>query len=155
MGDISFGILFALKTHFDPTIFTPGGSSTISQVPASCSVVNSLANACSQSGQSRQHFASAREDGSRTSASAISVSIASSSLRSMRSPSRMAIICSDSPHPAMAILFPDYSKVRFLAICCFIGGCVSHKCLCWCQVLEPDCMVSSFSPHHVKLTTCV
>src|ERR1700678_168661 len=70
---------FALKTHFDPTIFTPSGASTTSHVPAAFNVASSSSIAFSHSGQSGRLWASFKLRGSRASALLVSATNAYSS----------------------------------------------------------------------------
>ena len=59
--------LFALKTHFKPTTFTPLGTLTTSQVPASFSIFNFSSIAFSHKVQSGRLFTSVRFCGSKAS----------------------------------------------------------------------------------------
>lgn len=62
---------FALKTHFEPTLFAPSGASSSLQAPAAFKVASSSSMALSQYGQSGLRFAFARVRDSSASASTV------------------------------------------------------------------------------------
>ena len=75
---------FTLKTHLLPTMFTPAGLSTTSQVPMAVSCPNSAFIASSHLGQSGHFLASSTLLGSRPIASTTAAAIPTSSTTSSR-----------------------------------------------------------------------
>src|SRR6202034_4050395 len=101
---------FARNTHFEPTTFTPTGTSTTSQVPAALNVSSSSSIAFSHSGQSGRFLASARLLGSRASALLTSAAKACSSSHSLTLAVQSALGCC-TPGASLGLLAVDHDPV--------------------------------------------